>query len=57
MKARLEDALSQASVNYKIETYSAKHGWVFRDMPVYDAVAAARHWETLLALLEETLKS
>ena len=57
MKARLEDALSKAGVDHKIETYPAKHGWVFRDMPVYDAAAAARHWETLLALLEETLKS
>src|SRR5436190_15152096 len=28
MKARLADALTQAGVDYKIETYQAKHGWV-----------------------------
>ena len=33
----------------------AKHGWVLRDTPVYDAAAAERHWQTLLALFEATL--
>jgi carboxymethylenebutenolidase len=56
MKARLEDALTKAGVDHKIETYPAKHGWVFRDTPVYDAAASERHWETLLALLASTLK-
>lgn len=56
MKARLEEALTMAGVDHKIETYPAKHGWVFRDMPVYDAGASARHWETLFALLDSTLK-
>ena len=37
MKARLEEALNDAGVTYQIETYPAKHGWVFRDTPVYDA--------------------
>jgi carboxymethylenebutenolidase len=50
MKARLEDALTKAGVDHRIETYEAKHGWVFRDLPVYDAAAAERHWETMLAL-------
>ena len=50
MKARLETALSDAGVDHKIETYPAKHGWVLRDTPVYDATAAERHWKTLLAL-------
>ncbi len=36
MKARLEDALTKAGVDHTIETYQAKHGWVFRDLPVYD---------------------
>ena len=40
MKARLEDALTKAGVDHKVETYPAKHGWVFRDTPVYDAAAA-----------------
>ena len=56
MKARLEEALTNAGVDHLIETYSAKHGWVFRDTPVYDADAAERHWQTLRVLLDETLK-
>jgi carboxymethylenebutenolidase len=56
MKARLEEALTEAGVDHKIETYQAKHGWVFRDTPVYDAAANERHWETLLALFDATLQ-
>jgi carboxymethylenebutenolidase len=52
MKMRLEEAFTKAKVNHKIETYPAKHGWVFRDTPVYDAAAAERHWKTLIALFE-----
>lgn len=57
MKQRLEKALTDAGVDHKIETYPAKHGWVFADFPVYDAAAAERHWQTLLALFESKLKS
>jgi carboxymethylenebutenolidase len=56
MKARLEEALTEAGVDHKIETYPAKHGWVFRDTPAYDAAASERHWQTLLELLGATLK-
>lgn len=56
MKERLEKALTDAGVDHKIETYSAKHGWVFHDTPVYDAPAAERHWQTLRALFDATLK-
>jgi carboxymethylenebutenolidase len=56
MKERLEHALTEAHVEHQIETYQAKHGWVFRDIPVYDAAASERHWQTLLALLDATLK-
>jgi carboxymethylenebutenolidase len=56
MKARLEAALTSAGVDHQIETYPAKHGWVFRDIPVYDAAAAERHWQTLVALLDAKLK-
>lgn len=56
MKARLEGALTNAGVDHKIETYPAKHGWVLRDTPVYDAAAAERHWQTLVALFDATLK-
>jgi carboxymethylenebutenolidase len=57
MKQRLEQALTHAGVDYTIETYPAKHGWVFRDMPVYDAAASERHWQTMLSLFDETLKA
>ncbi len=56
MKARLEDALTKAGVDHTIETYQAKHGWVFRDTPVYDAAAAERHWQSLVALMDAKLK-
>jgi len=55
MKQRLETALTQAGVDHVIETYQAKHGWVLRDTPVYDAAAAERHWQTLTELLAATL--
>jgi carboxymethylenebutenolidase len=57
MKARLEEALTEAHVVHTIETYPARHGWVFPDMPVYDAAASERHWQTLVAFFDETLKS
>jgi carboxymethylenebutenolidase len=56
MKERLSQALTQAGVDFKIETYQARHGWVFNDTPVYDAAASERHWQTMLALFESTLK-
>jgi carboxymethylenebutenolidase len=55
MKARLEAALTDAGVDHTIETYPAKHGWVLRDTPVYDAAAAERHWQTLVGLLHARL--
>jgi carboxymethylenebutenolidase len=57
MKARLESALSEAGVDHTIETYPARHGWVFRDTPVYDAAASERHWQTMLALFAATLRT
>ena len=57
MKSRLETALTNAHVDHKIETYPAKHGWVFSDTPVYDKAASERHYETLFALLDGTLKN
>jgi carboxymethylenebutenolidase len=55
MKERLEEALTSAGVDHKIETYQARHGWVFRDTPVYDAAASERHWQSMLALFAATL--
>jgi carboxymethylenebutenolidase len=57
MKARLEEALTKAGVDHKIETFPAKHGWVFRDTPVYDEAQCEHHWQTLLALFHAKLKS
>ena len=57
MRDRLERALTTAGVDHKIETYQAKHGWVFRDTPVYDATACERHWQTMLQLFDAKLKS
>jgi carboxymethylenebutenolidase len=57
MKERLDVALKTAGVNYTIETYPAKHGWVLRDTPVHDEKAAERHWETLAAHFAATLRS
>jgi carboxymethylenebutenolidase len=56
MKLRLETALTHAGVDHTIETYPAKHGWVFRDIPVYDAAASERHWSALEQLFEAKLK-
>jgi carboxymethylenebutenolidase len=57
MKARLEDALTKAGVDHLIETYPAKHGWVFRDTPVHDVAATERHWQTLVRLFDAKLKA
>jgi len=54
-QARLEQALTDAGVDHAIETYPARHGWVFADTPTHDQVAGERHWATLLALLARTL--
>ena len=56
MKERLEQALTAGGVDHKIETYQARHGWVLRDTPVYDAAACERHWQTLLSLFAATLR-
>jgi carboxymethylenebutenolidase len=57
MKQRLSEALEGAGVEHSVETYPAKHGWVPRDTPVYDAAAAERHWATLLSLFDAALKT
>ncbi len=57
MKARLEDALAKADVPHTVETYEgARHGWVPSDTPVHDPAAAERHYTTLLALFDATLR-
>lgn len=56
-KRLLTDSLAAAKVRHVVETYDgAKHGWVPTDSVVYDRAASDRHYQTLLALFERTLK-
>jgi carboxymethylenebutenolidase len=55
MKARLEQALTEAGVDHIVETYPAKHGFVLGDTLTYDPAAAERHWQSLHELLDSTL--
>jgi carboxymethylenebutenolidase len=58
MKQRLEYALTQGGVQHEVVTYpGARHGWVPSDTPVHNPEAAERHWTTLLALFDSTLKT
>jgi carboxymethylenebutenolidase len=57
MKARLEEALTKAGVDHRVETYQARHGWVLADTPVYDAAGTDRHWQTLVALFDSKLRA
>ena len=56
MAERFERALTQAGVRYTAETYSAAHGWMKPDFPVYDEAAAERGWRAMLAFFDRTLK-
>jgi carboxymethylenebutenolidase len=56
-KQRLEDALTAAHVEHRIETYNARHGFVPSDMPAHDPIATERHWQTLFELFDATLKN
>ena len=56
MAKRFEAALAAADVKHKSELYQGKaHGWMKPDLPVYDAGAAERGWNELLALYARTL--
>ena len=55
-KQRLDAALREAGVDYRIETYPAKHGWVPSDMPVHDPAEAEHHWRTLVPFFDAALK-
>ena len=56
MAERFENALTQAGVRYRTETYPAAHGWMKPDFPVYDHAAAERGWTEMLALFDRTLQ-
>ena len=53
---RLDRALKEAGVDYRIETYAGtKHGFAVTGHLVYDREASERHWTTLIALFKDTL--
>src|SRR5436190_1114709 len=52
MKRRLDDALTAAGVDHRVETYAGlRHGWVPSDTPVHDPEGAERHFRALFDLL------
>jgi carboxymethylenebutenolidase len=53
-KERLRQALLDGGVDFELETYNARHGWVPDDTLSYDPAAAERHYETLGQLLKTT---
>jgi carboxymethylenebutenolidase len=56
MSERVEQALTDANVSYRSETYvGAAHGWMKPDFPVYDETAAERGWREMLALFDRAL--
>ncbi len=57
-KRTLDEALAAAGVDYRIETWpGALHGWVPSDSPSHHAEASERHYATLLAFFDETLRA
>ncbi len=55
-KQRLENALRAAEVRYKLEVYQgAAHGFAVNGTPVFDRVAAEKHWDRLFELFAESL--
>ena len=56
MVAQLDDVLSAASIAHRCEIYQGTfQGWTMRDSPVFDELAAERHWRALLALFARSL--
>jgi carboxymethylenebutenolidase len=55
-QAQLEASLKAAGVRYQQEFYpDARHGFAVVGTPVFDAVAAEKHWDRVLTLFKETL--
>jgi carboxymethylenebutenolidase len=58
MASRLANALDNAGVRYRAETYvGSAHGWMTTDFPVYDPIAAERGWAEMKALFGRNLLS
>lgn len=56
MAEKFEQALDEAHVTYRAETYPAPHGWMKTDFPVYDVVQAEHGWREMLAFFNRTLR-
>lgn len=57
MNDRLDRALTEAGIEHRAEIWpGALHGWTMADLPVYNAPAAERHFEALIALFDRALK-
>lgn len=55
---RFVEAFRRAEVDFTLENYvGAAHGWCVPDHSVYNEKASERHWQRLLTLFAETLKS
>ncbi len=52
---RLDEALTAAGVDHRIETWPARHGFVPADTPVHDPAQAERHVQVLFELLASAL--
>jgi carboxymethylenebutenolidase len=56
MKRRLDEALTAAGVDHRIETYEGlRHGWVPPDTPVHSPEGAERHFRALFELFGSAL--
>ena len=54
---RLRQAFADAGVDHRVEIFEgARHGYVMRDLSVYDEGAAERHWRELVSLFDSALK-
>lgn len=57
-QATLRAALDEAGIPYELELHEgAKHGFAVNDSHAYDATAAERQWEKVLALFGRTLSA
>lgn len=53
-QARLCESLDQAKVDYQLKVYpDTQHGFAVVDMPVYEPISTAQHWQDLQAFFKQ----